>query len=138
MVLAVEDLAFNDSSDLPGEISNALLLQQVSYCAAILTVQDVFRIAIDNGAKLLGFDKIGKLKEGLAADLAILNLARLEYVGSLSDSPAALIFTVYNHGTEQTIVDGHTAVREGRFTGYDENAILQKPDAIAKRLLNQP
>lgn len=133
--LAVDGSASNDASDMLGEMRNALLLQRVKYGAAAVTARDIFRLANENGAKLLGFPKIGQLKEGWAADMAIFDVHKLEYAGSLSDPLAALLFSGYNHGTDYTIVNGRVAVEHGRLAGFPEEELTQRANEIAARML---
>ncbi len=133
--LAVDGSASNDASDMLGEMRNALLLQRVKYGAAAVTTRDIFRLANENGAKLLGFPKIGQLKEGWAADMAIFDVHKLEYAGSLSDPLAALLFSGYNHGTDYTIVNGRVAVEHGQLVGFPEEELTQKANAIAAGML---
>ena len=135
VALAVDGSASNDSSDFLGEMRNAMLLQRVRYGAAGLDAREVFSMGITNGARLLGFDKIGKIKAGWAADLAVFDIGRIEYAGSLSDPQAALIFAGYHHGTQFTIVDGRLAVRDGRLTGIDEDEVAAKANEISRDLL---
>jgi 8-oxoguanine deaminase len=136
VALAVDGSASNDSSDMLGEIRNALLLQRVHYGAAALTTLDVIKMATENGAGLLGFEKVGKIREGWAADLAVFNVGKMEYSGALSDPLAAIIFSGYNHGTEYTIVNGKIAVDHGRLTGFDETELMNKCNSISKRMIN--
>ncbi len=123
--LAVDGSASNDSSDMLGEVRNALMLQRVQYGAAAVTTADVLKLGTENGARLLGYKKVGKLEEGFAADLAVFNMDKLEYAGALSDPVAALIFSGYNHEAEYTVVNGHIAVEKGRLTGVDEDALKE-------------
>ncbi len=136
VALAVDGSASNDSSDMLGEIRNALLLQRVHYGAAAVSTLDVMKMGTENGARLLGLEKVGKIKEGWAADLALFNVGKLEYSGSLSDPLAAIIFSGYNHGAEYTIVNGKLAVEQGRLTGFDETEIMHKCNAISDRMIN--
>ena len=137
VALAVDGSASNDSSDMLGEIRNALLLQRVHYGAAALSTLNVMKMGTENGARLLGFEKVGKIKEGWAADLAIFNVGKLEYSGSLTDPLAAIIFSGYNHGAEYTIVNGQIAVEQGRLAGFDETVIMNKCNAISEKMINQ-
>jgi cytosine/adenosine deaminase-related metal-dependent hydrolase len=137
VALAVDGSASNDSSDMLGEIRNALLLQRVHYGAAAMSTLDVIKMGTENGARLLGFENVGKIKVGWAADLAIFNVGKLEYSGSLTDPLAAIIFSGYNHGAEYTIVNGKIAVEQGRLTGFDETEIMNKCNEISENLINQ-
>ncbi len=123
VALGVDGSASNDASDMLGEVRNALMLQRVHYGAAAVTASDVLKVATENGARLLGFPKVGKLEIGMAADLAIFNVDKLEYAGALSDPVAALIFSGYNHETEYTIVNGRVVVEKGKLTGMDEEKL---------------
>jgi cytosine/adenosine deaminase-related metal-dependent hydrolase len=137
VALAVDGSASNDSSDMLGEIRNALLLQRVHYGAAAMSTLDVMKMGTENGARLLGLEKVGKIKEGWAADLALFNVGKLEYSGSLADPLAAIIFSGYNHGAEYTIVNGKIAVEQGKLTGFNEIELMNKCNEISENLINQ-
>lgn len=132
--LGVDGSASNDSSDMVGEVRNAMLLQRVARGADALTAREVFRMGTENGAKLLHFDRVGRLEEGWAADIALFDLHKLEYAGALSDPLGALIFSGYNHGADYTIVNGEVVVEQGRLTGVEEEEIVAKANSAAERL----
>ncbi|MDH3886486.1 MAG: amidohydrolase family protein, partial [Desulfobacterales bacterium] len=136
VALAVDGSASNDSSDMLGEIRNALLLQRVHYGASAMSTLDVIKMGTENGARLLGFENVGKIREGWAADLAVFNVGKLEYSGSLADPLAAIIFSGYNHGTEYTIVNGKITVDQGKLTGFDEIELMNKCNKISENLIN--
>jgi cytosine/adenosine deaminase-related metal-dependent hydrolase len=135
--LAVDGSASNDSGDFLGEMRAALLLQRVRHGADALTAAEVFRIATVNGARLLGYEKVGAIEEGWAADLALFDVRRFEYAGALSDPPAALLFAGFDHGAAFTIVDGKVVVRQGRLVGVDEEELACKVDGVSRRLLEK-
>lgn len=133
--IAVDGSASNDSSDMLGEIRNALLLQRVGKGAAALTAREAFAMASENGAKLLNFSGVGRLEEGWAADAAIFDVHTLGYAGSLSDPVAALLFCGDDHCTDYTIVNGKVVVDKRRLVGFDEQELVHKANAISKEML---
>ena len=133
--IGVDGSASNDTSDMLGELRHALLLQRVKYGASALTAAEAFTMGTVNGADMLNFPRVGKIKKGWLADIALFNIHRLEYTGSLSDPLAALLFAGINHQTEYTIVNGKVVVDRGRLTGEDEEMIMTKGNAIAEKLL---
>ncbi|HEX2963207.1 MAG TPA: 8-oxoguanine deaminase [Ignavibacteriales bacterium] len=135
--LAVDGSASNDTSDMLGELRNAMLLQRVKYGADALTSRDVFKMATINGARMLNFPKAGKIKEGYLADLAVFNLNKLEYTGSLSDPLAALIFSGISHEAKYTIVNGKVVVENGWLTGEDEEYLMKKGNEASRKLLSK-
>lgn len=135
--IAVDGSASNDSSDMLGEVRNALLLQRVEKGAAALTARQAFTMASENGAKLLNFSNVGRLEEGWAADAAIFNVHTLPYAGSLSDPVAALLFCGDDHTTDYTIVNGQVVVDKRRLVGFDEEELVRKANAISMEMLAQ-
>ena len=135
IALAVDGSASNDTSDMRGEMRQALLLCRVLYGPDSLTVSDVYRMATENGARLLGYDTLGRIEEGYGADIALFDVHRLDYAGSLSDPKAALLFCGTDHTAAYTIVNGKIAVRNGKLAGYDEDEIVENANRIAARLL---
>ena len=132
--LAVDGSASNDSSDFLGEMRHALLLQRVARGSGALRAREVLKMATETGASVLGFEGIGRIREGYAADLALFNVDRMEYCGSLSDPFAALIFAGFDHGTEYTICNGRVVVDKGRLTGIEEETLIREANRIAARL----
>lgn len=135
--LAVDGSASNDSSDMLGEARQALLLQRVRYGATGSTAREIFGIATEGGARILGFPDAGTLKVGSLADIALFDLSKLEYAGALSDPPAALLFSGYNHGVDYLIVNGSIVVSRGKLANIDEEALAEAANKAARKLLSK-
>jgi cytosine/adenosine deaminase-related metal-dependent hydrolase len=140
--LGVDGSASNDSSDMLGEARQALLLQRVRRGIASdgsggITAREVLSIATEGGARMLGFDKIGRVEEGWVADLALFDVEKMEYAGAMSDPVAALLFAGYDHGAKHVIVNGQFAVRDRRLVGADEDEIRREADKASRRLLKK-
>lgn len=132
--LAVDGSASNDASDMLGEARQALLLQRVRYGAAGINAREVLGIATIGGARMLGFDDAGSLEPGALADLALFDVAKLEYAGALADPAAALLFAGYDHGVDHLIVNGRFVVRNRRLVGFDEETIRAEACKRSARL----
>jgi cytosine/adenosine deaminase-related metal-dependent hydrolase len=132
--LAVDGSASNDSSDMLGEARQALLLQRVRYGAGGIKAREVLKMATSGGAALLGYDQAGRIEEGELADLALFDLAKLEYAGALSDPVAALLFAGYDHGVDHLIVNGKFVVRGRKLCNADEETIRSNAESSARRL----
>lgn len=135
--LAVDGSASNDTSDMLGELRNALLLQRVKYGSDALTCREVFNMATINGARMLNFMNTGRLKEGYLADMAVFDLNKLEYTGSLSDPLAALIFSGISHEAKYTIVNGKVVVENGYLVEEDEEYLIKKGNEASMRLISK-
>ncbi len=135
--LAVDGSASNDSSDMVGEMRQALLLHRVNSGADAITAEQVIEMATLGSARLLGRSDIGSIEIGKAADIAIFELDKLEYTGALSDPLAALIFSGINHEVDTTIVNGEIVVKDGNLVHVDENEIISKGNHIALEMLRK-
>jgi cytosine/adenosine deaminase-related metal-dependent hydrolase len=135
--LGVDGSASNDSSDMLGEARQALLLQRVRYGAGGITSDEVLKLASEGGARILGYEKLGRIEEGWIADIALFDVMKLEYAGALSDPGAALLCCGYAHGAEYVIVTGELAVDGRRLVGADEEEIRVKADGCSRRLLEK-
>ena len=133
--LGVDGSASNDTSDMLGEVRNAMLLQRVKYGSAGLTAREALYLATRGGAELLHLEKLGYIEEGMGADLALFNVNTLQYAGSLSDPLAALVFTGYNHEVDYTIVNGKIVVRKGELVSVDEEELTKKVNMISQKIL---
>jgi cytosine/adenosine deaminase-related metal-dependent hydrolase len=149
--LGVDGSASNDSSDMLGEARQALLLQRVRAGVAGegtggLAAAEALAIATEGGARMLGYEKLGRIEEGWIADLALFDVMKLEYAGGLADPAAALLLCGYDHGADHVIVDGRLVVESRRLVGTgrpgarpaaDEETIRDKAGAASRRLLEK-
>jgi len=135
--LGVDGASSNDSSDMLGEVRNAMLLQRVKYGAGGLSAREALSLAIKGGAKILNFPALGSIEEEKGADLALFALSDLQYAGGLSDPLATIVFAGYDHGTVYTIVNGKIVVRDGRLENFDEDEIVRNVNRISARLTAQ-
>jgi cytosine/adenosine deaminase-related metal-dependent hydrolase len=135
--LAVDGSASNDSSDMVGEMRQALLLHRVNSGADAITAEQVLEMATLGSAQLLGRTDIGSLEIGKAADIAIFDLNKLEYTGALSDPSAALIFSGISHEADTTIVNGEIIVKSGKLAHVEEDEIISKGNRIASEMIRK-
>ncbi len=123
--LGVDGSASNDGSNLLAELRAAYLLQRLKYSNDSLTPKDMLNIATRGGAKILGRDDIGYLAKDMAADLFMIDTARLEYVGTNKD-PIALLATVgVSHPVDYTIINGKIVVEKGIIKTINESTIVK-------------
>lgn len=137
VALAVDGSASNDSSDMIGEMRNGLLMHRLTFGAGAMTARDMLSLATRGGARLLGRPELGSLEVGQAADLAMIDMNRLEYTGALSDPLAALIFSGINHTVELTMVNGRIVVQDGRLVNVDESQLIEQGRRISEEMLHR-
>ena len=133
--LAVDGSASNDGSNMLEELRVAFLLHRLNSSKNSPTAYDILKIATRGSAKVLGRDDIGKLSIGMAADLFMININRLELIGADLD-PKSLLSTVGFKGTvDYTIVNGKIVVKNGKLLNIDEEKIYHESDAVVKKFV---
>jgi 5-methylthioadenosine/S-adenosylhomocysteine deaminase len=89
--------------------------------------------ATQGGARALGLaDRIGSLEQGMAADLAVVNLGDWHQT-PVRDPAAALVFSSSGRDVLLTVVDGKEIYRSNRATGREDN-LQSRLDEIRARL----
>ena len=129
--LAVDGNGSNDDSNLLAEIRLMFLLHRLNSSHAAPSGYECLKTATVGSAALLGRSAdLGRLEEGMAADLFMLDVDQLDFVGGRLD-PAAFLATIgYGRPAWLTMVNGKVVYKDGRLQGIDEEKI--KAEATAK------
>lgn len=98
-----------------------------------VTPREVLWMATRGGAAGLNRDDIGSLEPGKAADIAVFDTNRLDFVGA-HDPLAALVMLGATHHTKATVVNGRVVARDGHLVSMDEQTIVQQASDWARRL----
>ena len=94
-------------------------------------------IATKGGASVLGWDKLGMIKPGYAADLILFDTTQLEFSGILTDPVASLVLYGVNHFTDTTIANGRVIVRKGKLLNVDEGKLVERANHLERNLLSR-
>ncbi len=135
--LGVDGSASNDSSSLSRELQSALLVHRVGTAVDAMPASRVLRMATVGGAEVLGQHEIGRLAVGMAADLAMFRLDRIEYAGAMADPAAAILFCGAGARADYPIVNGRVVVEDGVLVGVDESELFHCANAVAERMLKR-
>ena len=133
--LGVDGSASNDGSNMLEELRVAFLLHRLNSGRNAPTGYDLLKIATKGSAKVLGRCDIGKLSVGMAGDLFMINLNRLELIGADLD-PKSLLSTVgFKGAVDYTIVNGKVIVADGKLVNIDEEKIYHEGNVVAKKFI---
>ena len=88
-----------------------------------LGAREVFRIATEGGAEVLGLDRdIGTIAVGKHADLAVLDLSDVAYL-PLNDAVRQIVYAEGGRAVRDVIVDGRIVVADRKITTVDIAAL---------------
>lgn len=133
--LAVDGSASNDSSNFLFEMKTALLVHRIKSGPGSMSASRVLSMATRGGASVLGFDEIGSLEPGQAADLALFSLDHIGYAGALHDRSSAVLYAGDSQITAYTIVNGSVVAEKGRIVKIDMKKLVKKQNSTASDML---
>jgi cytosine/adenosine deaminase-related metal-dependent hydrolase len=132
VALGVDGSASNDAGNLIGEARQAMLLQRVVRGADAMSAREALEIATLGGARVLGRPDCGSLEPGKRADIAIWDIRGVEAAGAW-DPVAALILCGPTR-VRDLFVEGRRVVREGHMATIDLPRVIERQNALARRL----
>lgn len=101
----------------------------------IVGAQDALRFATVNGAKALGYEgRLGELKEGYLADIAILNLDT-PTMAPRNNPVSALCYSANGSEFETVIINGRIVMKDRHMVNVDEEEVIAKANESARRLV---
>ncbi|MCL4559214.1 MAG: amidohydrolase family protein [Chloroflexi bacterium] len=118
--------------DMIAELQTALVLHRYMTRDMKPMSTEMLRIASQGGAQVLGWDELGSLEVGKAADLSLIDTRQLDYAGATHDLVSSVVLFGANHIVDTTIVNGEVVVEKGRLTRVDEDAIVEKANKLSK------
>jgi 8-oxoguanine deaminase len=117
--------------DMIAELQTAMVLHR--YVSGGMNLERrMLEIATKGGAEVLGWDTLGSLEPGKAADVVLINTQQLDYAGATHDLPASIVQFGANHIVDTTICNGEVVVEKGRLTRVDEDAIIEQANKLSQ------
>lgn len=134
--LATDGSASNDCSNLLAEIRASYLLHRLTSSNNAPTGYDILKISTKGSASLLGRKDIGTLEVGKAADLFLLDVEYLEFIGTEFD-PKNLLGTVgYSRPAKYVFVNGEMVVKDGELLKVEEKKIKVDGEKLVNKYIN--
>jgi len=130
--LGVDGSASNDAGNIALEARQAMLLQRVARGADAMSAREALEIATRGGADVLGRPECGRIAVGKRADIAVWDVSGVESAGSWD--PAALLLAGPVKARD-LFVEGQSVVREGQMVTVDLPKLVERQNALAKRLM---
>lgn len=130
--------ASNNNEDMVEVLKFASLLHKVHHVnPAIITANQVFKMATLNGAKLLRMeDKLGSLEIGKKADITVIDINK-SHIAPVHNPISAIVYCAYGTDVDTVIVDGKIVVQNGELITINEQEVLEKAWKAAYDLIEK-
>ncbi|HBY20710.1 MAG: hypothetical protein A2Y24_05720 [Clostridiales bacterium GWE2_32_10] len=133
--LGTDGTGSNNNLDMLKELRLASYLQKVStYDPTVIPADLALKIATVNGAKALGFEKLGQIKEGYKADLIILD-ANKTYYYPRTNINSQIVYSGNAEDVETVIIDGKIVMRNKEMIAMDEEKIKYEAQRAYEMLI---
>ncbi len=133
--LGTDGCASNNDLDMFGEMATAARLEKVARLdPTVMSAKTVTRMATRDGARVLGMgDMVGSLKEGMRADIIIIDLNK-PHLTPLYDEYSHIAYTMSGSDVKTVIIDGKTVMEDRRLLTIDMDEAMDRVRKIAERV----
>lgn len=133
--LGTDGTSSNNNLNMFEEMETAAFLQKLKYSDATkISPNTVLKMATYNGAKALGFENLGMIKEGFKCDIIMLDLNRPNMV-PVYDMHSNLAFSANGSEVQYVIVNGNIIMEKGELLNIDEEKIIYEGNKLCKKLI---
>ena len=98
-----------------------------------ITAREAFHAATLGGARLLGFEKTGRIAPGHAADIVFLRLDQPHYV-PLRSPTMQMVFAESGSAIDKVMIGGRVVFADGKLLTLDEAKLRRQAEEAAARL----
>ncbi len=135
VALGTDGAASNNDLDMLQVTRLAALIQKhETRDATMLPSMQALKLATLHGARAMGFDNSGVIREGADADLILLNMDQPHLVPR-HDLAANVVHSARAGDIDYVIVDGKVLLRKGELTTLDEEKIMREAEARGLRMV---
>jgi len=134
--LGTDGVASNNNLDLFEEAKIAAYLQKVDKKdPSLINTNDLLKMLTINGAKVLGIDNLGKLKEKYIADLVLLDINKSSYFYPHHNNLSNIFYSSNSNSVNTVIIDGKVVLEDDNLLTMEENKVFQEVERRASELV---
>ncbi len=141
LALATDGPASNNSLNMFKEMYLASVLQKLKYNSAkSMDATKILKMAIINGAQMLGYDKLCAVEKGSIADLVVIDLNKpnMQPINNIAKN---IVYSGDNSNIYMTMINGKVLYKDGEYLACDSEKIIYEAnkakEALIKRVDNK-
>ncbi|MBQ3229882.1 MAG: amidohydrolase [Clostridia bacterium] len=130
--IGTDSAASNNSLNMFAELNYMTLLHKgTNYDSTAIPAKKALDFATVNGARALGFEKLGKLEEGWAADIALLD-TNVPQMVPLRNYYAAVCYCCDGSETDTLVLNGKVVMKNKQLLTIDEEQLFYNVNKIVE------
>lgn len=129
----------NDSLDMIRDMRQTILLQRITHMDAdVVSHKYAFKMATENGAKVLGIENLGKIQPGFLADLTAVQVKGNPFLSPLYEPLETIIYAGSGgRDVAMTMVNGKVLYMDDVFRTVDCDKVLSVIEEAGTRINNK-
>ena len=132
--LGTDGATSNNNLDMLEEARlTAMLHKGVTYDPLCIPAATAWDMATYQGAKCLGYDKLGKLEKGWLADIVLYDMNKPHWYPR-NNRLSLLVYAANAGDADTAIINGKVVMEKGEVKSLDAEKIYYEADRVAKRL----
>lgn len=135
--LGTDGAASNNNLNMFEEMNLAALIHKgIAMDPQLMNAGTVLEMGTNNGAKALGFSDSGTIKEGMKADIILIDTDKPHFYPK-NNLVSAIVYSAQASDVDTVIVDGKIIMQNRTFKNIDEERIKYEVDSLSSRLLGR-
>lgn len=128
VALGTDGASSNNRLDVWDEMRAVALMHKGYHLdPTLVSAREVMKMATVNGARGVGFKNVGLIKPGYAADIALVDVDKPNYVGlDATNVPEFLVYAGSSRDVRAAIVAGKLLYKDGEFKTLDRGKIMKE------------
>ncbi len=123
--------------DMIAEIQVALELHRNITKNRKPLIREFLRFGTKSGAEVLGWDEVGSLEPGKAADICLVDMHQLDFAGCQYDKITSIFLFASNHTVDTTIVNGEIVAEKGHLLRLNEDEVINRANRLGKEYIDR-
>ncbi|MDY3929178.1 MAG: amidohydrolase [Clostridia bacterium] len=134
ITIGTDSAASNNSLNMFSEMNYAALLHKgTSHNPTVISAADTIKFATKNAAKAIGNDRLGEIKEGMIADISILDIDCPQFYPE-NNLVSALVYSASGYETDTVIVNGRVLMENKIITSVDAERVYFECEKLIERI----
>ena len=137
LAIGTDSVASNNSLNFIEEMKTLALVSKVrNMNPTVITPKEAIYAATRGGALAQGRTDCGLVKEGMKADLIVIDIQRVHW-HPIHDLLNNLVYSASGSDIELTMVDGKVLYNDGEYATIDEEQVIFEVENVKKEILEK-
>lgn len=134
VTIGTDSAASNNTLNMFSEMNYAALLHKgKNHSSTVMSAEEILTFATKNAQKAVNNPYIGEIKEGMSADITILDIDTPQFYPR-NNLIAALVYSANGYETDTVIIDGQIVMENKEIKTVDVKKVYEQCEKIIKRI----